>query len=155
MTVNWTLIEAFGNVECWVLNVELSAKPMWSYALCAMLNFECWVLNCRRSRCWIVQLGILESWLFIQFVTITQPLFNSLQCHVSPMLIVIFQFPFLLCRIIRVFNVILHTFNCHLLELIKILTLNLTGNELLDNCAILIAIKIGAYVWYILKHKLP
>ena len=29
------------------------------------------------------------------------------------------------------FNVIFHTFNCRLLELIKILTLNLTGNELL------------------------
>ena len=62
------------------------------------------------------------------------------------MLIVILQLLFLFIRKIGMFNVIFHTFNCRLLELIKILTLNLTGNELLGNCAILIAIKIGTHV---------
>ena len=57
------------------------------------------------------------------------------------MLIVILQFLFLFIRKLRVFNVIFHTFNCRLLELIKIRTMNLTGNELLCNCAIYIAIK--------------
>ena len=56
------------------------------------------------------------------------------------MLIAIFQFLFLFIRKLRVFDVIFHTFNCRLLEFVKILTLNLTGNELLGNCAILIAI---------------
>ena len=57
------------------------------------------------------------------------------------MLIVIFQFLFLFSRIIRVFDVIFLTLNCRLLEFIKIQTLNLTGNEMLGNGAILIAIK--------------
>lgn len=39
------------------------------------------------------------------------------------MLIVILQFLFLFIRIIGVFDVIFHTFNCRLLELIKIQTL--------------------------------
>ena len=84
----------------------------------------------------------------MQFVTITQPLLNSLQCHVSPMLIVVLQFLFLFCRKIRVLDVIFHTFNCRLLELIKIRTLNLTGNEMLGNLGIKITFKIGgAYVF--------
>ncbi len=56
----------------------------------------------------------------MQFVTITQPLLNTLQCNVSPMLIVILQLLFLFIRKIGMFNVIFHTFNCRLLELIKI-----------------------------------
>lgn len=76
-------------------------------------------------------ISFLGACLFIQFVTITQPLFNTLQTHVSPMLVVLFQFLFLFSRKLRVFDVIFHTFNCHLLELIKIQTLNLTSNELL------------------------
>lgn len=91
-------------------------------------------------------ISLLVSCLFMQFVTITQPLLNSLQCHVSPTLIVIFQFLFLFIRIIGMFDVIFHTFNCRLLEFIKIRTLNLTGYELLCNCAILIAIKKAAYM---------
>ena len=64
------------------------------------------------------------------------------------MLIVLFLFLFLFIRKIGMFNVIFHTFNCRLLELIKIRTQNLTSNELLGNCAILIAInKGGAYVF--------
>lgn len=54
------------------------------------------------------------------------------------MLIVILQLLFLFIRIIGVFDVIFHTFNCRLLELIKIQTLNPTSNELLCNCAIYI-----------------
>ncbi len=57
------------------------------------------------------------------------------------MLIVILQFLFLFFRKLRVFDVIFHTFKCRLLELIKIRTQNLTGNEPLGNGAILIAIK--------------
>ena len=56
------------------------------------------------------------------------------------MLIVILQFLFLFIRKTKVFYVIFHTFNCRLLELIKILTLNFTSNELLSNCTIYIAI---------------
>ena len=56
---------AFGNVEFWILSVELSALPMWNcsmlnYALCAMLSFECWVLNCRLCRCGIIQCWIMR-----------------------------------------------------------------------------------------------
>lgn len=56
------------------------------------------------------------------------------------MLIILFHLLFLFIRKIRVFDVIFHTFNCRLLELIKIKTLNLTSNEMLGNGAILIAI---------------
>lgn len=77
----------------------------------------------------------------MQFVTITQPLLNSLQSHVSPTLIVISHLPFLFSRKLRVLDVIFHTFNCRLLELIKIKTLNFTSNELLSNCTIYKAIK--------------
>ena len=84
----------------------------------------------------------------MQFVTITQPLLNTLQSHVSPMLIVLFLFLFLFIRKLRVFDVIFHTFNCRLLELIKILTLNLTNNELLSYLGIKITFKEGsAYVF--------
>ena len=88
------------------------------------------------------------SFLFMQFVTITQPLFNTLQSHVNPMLIILFYSLFLFIRKLRVLDVIFHTFNSHLLELIKILTLNLTGNELLCNLGIKITFKVGsAYVF--------
>ena len=64
------------------------------------------------------------------------------------MLIVILQLLFLFIRIIRVFDVILHTFNCRLLEFIKIRTLNLTGNEMLCYLGIIITFKVGgAYVF--------
>lgn len=63
------------------------------------------------------------------------------------MLIVILQLLFLFIRKIGMFNVIFHTFNCRLLELIKIRTQNLTGNELLGNLGIKITFKVGcAYV---------
>ena len=103
--------------EFWMLNFELFAAThaIVSWSIVNWSLRQCWVLNCRRSRCWIVQLGILVSCLFMQFVTITQPLFNSLQSHISPTLVVILQLLFLFCRIIRVFDVIFHTFNCRLL----------------------------------------
>ena len=63
------------------------------------------------------------------------------------MLIVILQFLFLFCRKLRVLDVIFHTFNCRLLELIKIKTQNLTGNELLCYLGIKITFKVcGVYV---------
>ena len=88
-------------------------------------------------------ISLLVSCLFMQFVTITQPLLNTLQSHVSPTLIVLFQLLFLFCRIIRVFNVIFLTLNCRILELIKILTLNLTGNELLCYLGIKTTFNVG------------
>ena len=112
--------------------------------------FECCarlVETLARARVLSIDFILGVSCLFIQFVTITQSLFNTLQSHVSPMLIILFHLLFLFIRIIRVFDVIFHTFNCRLLEFIKIRTLNLTGNELLGKGAILIAIKIGTYVF--------
>ena len=78
---------AFGNVECWMLSVELFSAEACDdeYSVLnyftplqfnikhltlnigtmplAMLSFEFWVLNCRQSRCWIVnfELRILNS----------------------------------------------------------------------------------------------
>lgn len=54
-----------------------------------------------------------------------------------------FQFLFLFIRKLRVFDVIFHTFNCRLLELIKIQTLNLTGYELLGYLGIKITFKVN------------